>query len=84
MFKSKRAPLKLHPLTGRIVQYKQLLDQMAPLEEKVMFQVDQILAKVKKGERIETQVKRAKKRAVTKEKQKMLVEIRVIIMVTII
>ena len=63
-FKTKRASLKFHPLTGRLVQYKQLLDQMEPMNKAVMKQVDEILAKVKEGKSVDALVRVAKKRAV--------------------
>ncbi len=44
MFKTKGTDLKLHPITARLVQFKQLLDQMGPLDEVVMPQIDEILA----------------------------------------
>ena len=40
MFKTRRTSLKFHPVTGRLVQYKQLLDEMAasPVDSSVMEQ----------------------------------------------
>ena len=40
MFKTRRTPLRFHPVTGRLVQYKQLLDEMAasPVDSSVMEQ----------------------------------------------
>jgi len=43
MFKTKKVNLKLHPLTKRLVQYKQLLDQLAPLEDVMNKQIDSLL-----------------------------------------
>ena len=40
MFKTRRTPLRFHPVTGRLVQYKQLLDEMesSPVDSAVMEQ----------------------------------------------
>ena len=40
MFKTRRTPLRFHPVTARLVQYKQLLDEMAasPVDSAVMEQ----------------------------------------------
>jgi U3 small nucleolar RNA-associated protein 3 len=62
MFKSKRSSLKLHPLTGRLVQYKELLDQMSHLDQIVMPQVEAILDGVKAGKSISAIVKKEQKR----------------------
>jgi len=43
MFKTKRTNLKFHPITSRLVQFKQLLDKMAPLDEAMAPQMDKIL-----------------------------------------
>lgn len=63
MFKTRRIPLKFHPMTGRLVQYKQLLDQIAPLDEVVMPQVKSILKKLEAGKNIRDLVKKEKKKA---------------------
>lgn len=63
MFKAKRTPLKVHPLTGGLVQYKQLLDQLDPISDSVIKQVEDITNKVNQGASIESLVKKAKKRA---------------------
>ena len=43
MFKTKNVNLKLHPLTKRLVEYKQLLNQMSSLDEIVSPQLEQLL-----------------------------------------
>lgn len=67
MFKARRADLRLHPLTGRLVQYRQLLDQMeaAPLDAEVMAQADQLVTAREEGgqEAVEAAVRKAKKMA---------------------
>ncbi len=64
MFKSKRTQLKLHPLTGCLMDYRKLLDQLEPLDSVVMAQVDELLAKAEEGEgAVEEEVRRARKRA---------------------
>ena len=65
MFKARRRPLRLHPLTGRLVQYRQLLERMDPLSQAVMPQVEQVLKAMEEGEGgVEAAVKMARKRAV--------------------
>ena len=44
MFKSRKVDLKMHPLTARLVQYKNLLDELeSKLDPVVADQVQQIL-----------------------------------------
>merc|ERR1712043_92135 len=43
MFKTKQVNLKLHPLTKRLVQFKQLLDQLTNLDEIIGPQLQQLL-----------------------------------------
>jgi hypothetical protein len=43
MFKTRNASLKLHPLTKRLVQFKQMLDQVGPLDDIVMPQIQEVL-----------------------------------------
>ena len=44
MFKSRKADLKMHPLTARLVQYKNLLDELeSKLDPIVSSQVQQVL-----------------------------------------
>lgn len=62
MFKSKGTNLTLHPVTGRLVQYRQLLDQVQDLDSQVMEQVNTVLARLDKGESMRTLVKEEKRR----------------------
>lgn len=48
MFKTQRANLKFHPITTRLVQYKQLLDKMSPLDEAMRPEIDKVLGVVSK------------------------------------
>ena len=70
MFKAKRSSLKVHPLTGGLVQYKQLLDQLDPISDSVMKQIDDITERVKQGSSVQSLVKKAKKRAALELKKK--------------
>jgi len=69
MFKTRRTPLRFHPVTARLVQYKQLLDEMAasPVDSAVMEQVGKIAAQLREGKTAEELVKRARKRAKAKQ-----------------
>ena len=62
MFKSKRTSLKFHPLTSRLVQYKQLLEDMETADEVVNAQIEEILDKVKGGTSIDKLVKKEKRK----------------------
>lgn len=62
MFKASRANLKFHPITGRLVQYKQLLDQMEDAGRDVMKQVDEIVDKLDGGVGIDVLVRKASKK----------------------
>merc|ERR1712029_578315 len=48
MFKTQRANLKFHPITTRLVQFKQLLDKMKPLDEAMRPELDKVLKALKK------------------------------------
>ena len=48
MFKTRRTNLKFHPITGQLVQYKQLLDQMKPLDRILAPQINDILKAIKR------------------------------------
>ena len=48
MFKTQRTNLEFHPITTRLVQYKQLLDKMGPLDEAMRPEIDKILSVVNK------------------------------------
>ena len=41
--------MKFHPITGQLVQYKQLLDQMQPLDRILTPQIDNILIAIKRN-----------------------------------
>lgn len=60
MFKSKRSPLKFHPLVGRLVQYKQMLDEMEPVSAELNQQIEDILRKVKAGKTVAEQAQQRK------------------------
>ena len=72
MFKTKNANLKLHPLTKRIVEFKQMLDEMGDLDKKMKPLVENVL---KSTPEVVTdagqEVKKAKKKN-TKKKLKIL------------
>eukprot|EP00095_Tigriopus_kingsejongensis_P012062 maker-scaffold60_size442463-snap-gene-0.21 protein:Tk12062 transcript:maker-scaffold60_size442463-snap-gene-0.21-mRNA-1 annotation:"something about silencing protein 10" len=68
-FKAQKVPLKYHPLTGRLVQYKQLLDRSEAVKESVMPQMLEILDKLEKGETIESLVKKARRKAKMSERK---------------
>lgn len=61
-FKIKRVPLKYHPLTGKLLQYKHLLDRMEALNQSLMPQIQEVLSQIQAGQTIETLVKQAKRR----------------------
>ena len=63
MFKSRGASLTLHPVTGRLVQYRQLLDQLQQADAVVMPQVEQLLSRLEAGENIQNMVKEEKRKA---------------------
>merc|ERR550519_1731426 len=62
MFKTKGTNLKLHPVTGRLVQYKQMFDSLQEMEAVVMPQVDSLLSLIESGQSVETIVKEEKRR----------------------
>ena len=78
MMKTKKVDLKVHPLSKRLVQYKQILNQMQRLDDIVMPQIDEILQSGGTSNDIETfetqpEQKRKKKpqkklKIITKEK----------------
>ncbi len=71
MFKARRTNLRLHPVTGRLVQYKQLLDQMdaSDTDRVVMEQVAELREQLESGMGIKEIVKKARKRAKAEEKK---------------
>ena len=64
MFKAKRANLKLHPLTGRMVQYKQILDKMeeSELDKVALEEAASVVRGAEAGLSVKEQVAAAKKR----------------------
>ncbi len=63
-FKAKRASLRHHPITGRLVEYKQLLDKIEKAEKPIMEQVEELLEEIKAGKTPEELARKAKKRVV--------------------
>ena len=49
MFKTQRTSLKFHPIATRLVQYKQLLEQMESLDNVMAPEIDRILKAANKG-----------------------------------
>jgi len=75
MFKSKGVSLALHPVTGRLVQYRQLIDRLEEIDKIVMPQVEEVLRRVDKGEEIKQMVREERRRArreLERKKQKPL------------
>ena len=70
MFKAKGINLTLHPVTGRLVQYRQLLDQVESVGGDVMEQVNSLLSGLGKGEDVKTLVKEEKRRVARELKRK--------------
>ena len=66
MFKTKRTNLKYHPITSRLVQFKQLLDKMAPLDEAMAPQMDKILKVVEKNKDDAKQITKSLKKMAIK------------------
>jgi len=62
MFKSQGTNLSLHPVTGRLVQYRQLLDQIQEVDSAVMDQVNSLLTRLDKGENVKALVKEERRR----------------------
>ena len=57
MFKSRGVSVALHPVTGRLVQYRQLIDRLEEMDTIVMLQVEVVLLRTAKGESVEQIVK---------------------------
>merc|ERR1719186_1893005 len=66
MFKSRGVSLALHPVTGRLVQYRQLIDRLEEMDKVVMPQVEEVLRRVDKGEELK-QIVREERRKVKRE-----------------
>ena len=62
MFKSKGINLTLHPVTGRLVQYRQLLDQLREVDSQVTEQVNTLLERLERGESVKSLVKEERRR----------------------
>ena len=54
MFKSRGVSLALHPVTGRLVQYRQLIDRLEEMDKIVMPQVEEVLRRAAKGEAVKS------------------------------
>merc|ERR1719394_76335 len=63
MFKAKGQSLTLHPVTGRLVQYRQLLDSLAPMDEGVMPGVETLLKRLDMGDKVSKMVREERRRA---------------------
>jgi len=70
MFKSKGVSLALHPVTGRLVQYRQLIDRLEEIDKMVMPQVVEVLRRVDKGVEVKQMV-REERRKVKRELERM-------------
>ena len=70
MFKAKGTNLTLHPVTGRLVQYRQLLDQVEEAGTEVMDQVNSLLSGLSQGEDVKTLVKEERRRVARELKRK--------------
>ena len=63
MFRAQGESLTLHPVTGRLVQYRQLLDSLKPMDEIVMPGVEALLERLDLGDEVSTLVREEKRRA---------------------
>merc|ERR1712012_894020 len=63
MFRAQGESLTLHPVTGRLVQYRQLLDSLKPMDEIVMPGVEALLERLDLGDDVSTLVREEKRRA---------------------
>jgi len=73
MFKSRGVTMALHPVTGRLVQYRQLIDSLEEMDKVVMPQVEEVLNRKEKGESVKQMVKeerRKVRRELEKKRQK--------------
>lgn len=69
MFKTQRANLKFHPITSRLVQFKQLLDRLSVLDQEMDPLIDKVLEAVAKKDAKKTK-KMLKRLAAPAEKVK--------------
>ena len=63
MFRAQGESLTLHPVTGRLVQYRQLLDSLKPMDEIVMPGVEALLERLDLGDEVSTLVREERRRA---------------------
>merc|ERR1719495_1806811 len=63
MFRAQGESLTLHPVTGRLVQYRQLLDSLKPMDKTVMPGVEALLERLDLGDEVSTLVREEKRRA---------------------
>ncbi|XP_013416384.1 something about silencing protein 10 [Lingula anatina] len=71
ILKARRTPVQNHPVIGRLVQYRNLIKDLLPVDEQLQFQIDDILERVKKGEVIRPQQAEGKKRVMLDRKRKL-------------
>merc|ERR1719305_942435 len=62
MFKSQGVSLTLHPVTTRLVQFRQLIDKVETVDTDVSEQVDKLVKRLDAGESIKTLVKEERRR----------------------
>jgi len=62
MFKAKGTNLKLHPVVGRLVEYKHLLDSLEEKDSIVTPQIESLLSRLDSGESIQDIVKEERRR----------------------
>ena len=63
MFKSQGVSLTLHPVTTRLVQYRQLIDKVEAVETEAMTQIDALVKRLDTGDDVKTIVKEERRRA---------------------
>ena len=62
MFKSQAVSLTLHPITTRLVQFRQLIDKVEAIDKDVSKQIDNLVKQLDAGESIKALVKEEKRR----------------------
>merc|ERR1711902_241011 len=62
VFKSKGCSLTLHPVTTRLVQYRQLIDKAESVNKTITSEVENIVDRLEKGELIKTLVREERRR----------------------
>ena len=62
MFKSQGVSLTLHPVTTRLVQFRQLIDKVETVDTEVSQQIDNLVKRLDAGESIKTLVKEERRR----------------------